>query len=202
MKAENLPTLAAASIRMNVKTTVLPSLVLLLVIPFLCGTANLDPGQSADCLERMAALIGIPIFTSLARWESSRGLFEITALRPVSFRFMISLRAGLSAAETFGLVLGFASFMKSRGCSFPLLDYSFRTLAAAMALGLAGLLIASAAKNTAAGFLGAFCFYFLLQTESLPGMFYPVANGISFSLAAFLAGTGAAILSLCRPAVR
>ena len=76
MKAENLLTIIGVNIRMNYKYTLLPAIALLFVIPFVYGTANLDYLQSADCLEQMVALIGIPGFTPLIRQEHSRSLYE------------------------------------------------------------------------------------------------------------------------------
>lgn len=202
MKVGNLLTIIIANIRMYGRDTVLPSLVLLLAVPFLYGTANLEARQSADCLERMVSLIGIPMFTALVRREHSRGLYEIVALRAVSLRLVLFLRVVLSIAGTLLLILGFAGYMRICGCVFPFFSYVFRALAGAMALGFTGLLAAVAAKNTASGFAGAFCFYFCLQADWFPELFRPVANGLSFWLVVFLAGTGAAAIWLCEPGSR
>lgn len=103
MKVKNLLIMIAANVRMNYKYTILPAILLLFVIPFVYGTTNLDDLKSADCLERMAALIEIPMFTALIWQENSRSLYEMIALR--SFRFVVLLRIGLSIADTLLLVL-------------------------------------------------------------------------------------------------
>lgn len=59
MRTENFLTVLGANVRMNYKNTLIPSILLLLVIPLIYGTANLDCIKSADCLERMVALTGI-----------------------------------------------------------------------------------------------------------------------------------------------
>ena len=145
---------------MHYKYTLLPGIALLFVIPFVYGTANLDCVQSADCLERMAALIGIPMFTPLIRQEHSRGLYETIAFRQVSLKFIVFLRIVLSVIGSILLILVFALYMRFCGCSFPLFPYAFRTLAASMTLGFTGLLLSSIVRNTIGGYLCAFCFYF------------------------------------------
>jgi hypothetical protein len=163
LKAQNLLTIIAANIRMNFKYTILPAMLLLIVIPFIYGTTNLDYLKSVDCLERMVALIGIPMFTGLVWQEHSHSLFEIIALRPVSFRFVVLLRIGLSAVCTLLLIIAFELYMQVCGCSFPFFAYALRTLAASMILGLTGLLISCISQNTISGYLGSFCLYFVVQ---------------------------------------
>lgn len=193
MKAENLLTIIGANIRMIYKYTLLPAIALLFMIPLIYGTANLDNLQSADCLERMAALIGIPMFTPLIRQEHSRSLYETIAFRQVSLRFIVLLRTVLSIIGSILLILAFEIHMRICGCSFPLFPYAFRTLAASMALGFTGLLLSSLVQNTIGGYLCAFCFYLIVQTGNLGELFRPVTNGIQFMLVLFLGGISLAI---------
>ena len=193
MKAENLLTIIGANIRMIYKYTLLPAIALLFMIPLIYGTANLDYLQSADCLERMAALIGIPMFTPLIRQEHSRSLYETIAFRQVSLRFIVLLRTVLSIIGSILLILAFEIHMRICGCSFPLFPYAFRTLAASMALGFTGLLLSSLVQNTIGGYLCAFCFYLIVQTGNLGELFRPVTNGIQFMLVLFLGGISLAI---------
>lgn len=188
---------------MNYKNTLIPSILLLLVIPLIYGTANLDDIKSADCLERMVVLVGIPMFTSLFYREQSRDAYSMIALRPFPFRAVAALRIGISVAVTFGLVIVFEVYMCACGSVFAVGTYAVRTLAACMVLGFAGLLCTSAVKNTVAGYLGAFSFYyFVVQTEVGSSVFRPVTNGIHPWLIVFLCGTGAAIIFFCKPVYR
>ena len=200
MKAENLFTIIAANIRMNYKYTLLPAIALLFMIPLIYGTSNLDHLQSADCLERMAALIGIPMFTPLIRQEHSRSLYETIAFRQVSLRFLVLLRTVLSIIGSILLIFAFEIYMRMCGCSFPLFPYAFRTLAASMTLGFTGLLLSSIVRNTIGGYLCAFCFYLIVQTGNSGELFRPVTNGIQFMLVLFLGGISLAILYFCKPA--
>jgi hypothetical protein len=185
---------------MNYKNTFIPSILLLLVIPLIYGTTNLDDIKSADCLERMVALIGIPMFTSLFCREQSHDLYGIVALRPFPFRAVAALRIGISAAGTFILVMAFEVYMCVCGSIFPFGVYAVRALAACVVLGFAGLLCASVVKNPVAGYLGAFCFYFVVQAGVGDSVFKPVTNGIHPLLGLFLCSAGAAIFLFCKPA--
>lgn len=199
MNAKNLLRIITANIRMNYKYTLLPAIVLLFIIPFIYETANLDNLQSADCLERMVALIGIPMFTPLIRQEHSRSLYETIAFRQVSLRFIFLLRTVLSIIGSILLIFAFEIYMRMCGCSFSLFPYAFRTLAASMALGLIGLLLSSIVQNTIGGYLCAFCFYLIVQTGNLGELFKPVTNGIQFMLILFLGGISLAIIYFCKP---
>nr|WP_304955321.1 hypothetical protein [uncultured Acetatifactor sp.] len=194
MKNENFLTVLKSNVRINHKHTLIPSILLLLVIPLIYGTANLDCVKSADCLERMTALIGIPMFTPLLYREQSEDLYSIVALRPFPLRAVAALQIGISAVEALGLILAFEVSMAVRGSTFPVGAYAFRTLAACMALGFTGLLCASAMKNVVAGYLGAFVFCFAVQARGGGSLFRAVTNGIQPPLLLFLFGAAAAIL--------
>lgn len=200
MKTENFLTVLGANIRMNYKNSLIPSILLLLVIPLIYGTANLDHIKSADCLERMVALIGIPMFTSLFYREQSPDLYSMVALRPLPFRAVAALRIGISTAVTFVLVIIFEIYLRVCGSTFPFGAYVVRALAMCMVLGFAGLLCASVVENTVAGYLGAFCLYFVVQAGACDSVFKPVTNGIHPLLILSLCGVGAAILLFCKPA--
>lgn len=80
--------------------------------------------------------------------------------------------------------------------------YAVRAFAAYMALGFAGLLCASVVKSTAAGYLGAFCYYFVVQAGTGDSMLKPVTNGIHPLLVLLLCSTVAASLFFCKPSYR
>ena len=142
------------------------------------------------------------MFTPLIRQEHSRSLYETIAFRQVSLRFLVLLRTVLSIIGSILLIFAFEIYMRMCGCSFPLFPYAFRTLAASMTLGFTGLLLSSIVRNTIGGYLCAFCFYLIVQTENLGELFRPVTNGIPFMLVLFLGGISLAILYFCKPAYR
>lgn len=194
MGARNLLTITGSNLRLNMKQTLFPAILLLFVIPLIYGTSNLDSVKSADCLERMAALIGLPMFVPLLKPEQNGGMDAIITMRSFPYRMIVVLRVVLSLICTAALVLVFEGYMRVGGCSFPVYDYALRTLTAAMTLGFVGLLASAVSGNTAVGFLVSFCWYCVLQVESLGTIFKSVSNGISVYQVLLLLGSGAAII--------
>ena len=102
MDAKNLLTITNSNLRLNIKQTLFPAILLLFVIPLIYGTSNLDSVKSADCLERMVALIGLPMFVPLLKPEQDGGMDAIITLRPFPYRIIIVLRVVLSLSRTPG----------------------------------------------------------------------------------------------------
>ena len=194
MEARNLLTITGLNLRLNIKQTLFPAVLLLLVIPLIYGTSNLDSVKSADCLERMVALIGFPMFVPLLKPEQNGGMDAIITLRPFPYRIIAVLRMVLSLICTVALILIFEGYMKIGGCSFPASIFAPRTLAVTMMLGFVGLLASAISRNTVVGFLVSFCWYCVLQVENIGAIFKSVSNGISVYQVLLLLGSGAAII--------
>ena len=194
MEVRNLLTIIASNFRLNFKRTFIPAILLLLITPLIYGTSNLDSIKSADCLERMTALIGLPMFVPLLRAEQDGGMDGIISLRPFPYWITVVLRMGLSLIGTLALILVFEGYMSINGCLFPAYAYTFRTLAVAMTLGFAGLLAGAVSRNTIVGFLVSFCWYCALQIENIGTIFKSVSNGISVYQVLLLLGSGSAII--------
>lgn len=194
MDAENLRTIIASNLRLNVKQTLFPAILLLIVIPLIYGTTNLDSIKSADCLERMVALIGLPLFVPLLKPEQNGGMDAIIGLRPFPRWIIAALRIGLSLLCAAALTLAFEGYMRMGGCAFPVGGYTLRTLAAVMTLGFVGLLASALSGNTAVGFLVSFCWYGVLQTDGLGTVFRSVSNGISVYQVLLLLGSSVVII--------
>lgn len=194
MDARNLLTITNSNLRLNMKQTLFPAILLLFVIPLLYGTSNLDSVKSADCLERMVALIGLPIFVPLLKPEQNGGMDAITTMRPFPYRMIVVLRVVLSLICTVALILVFEGYMSIGGCSFPAYAYALRTLAVTMTLGFVGLLASAISRNTIVGFLVSFCWYCVLQVENIGAIFKSVSNGINVYQVLLLLGSGAAII--------
>ena len=111
MGAINLLTIIGSSFRLNFKQTFFPAILILLVIPLIYGTSNLDSVKSADCLERMVALIGLPMFVPLLKPEQDSGMDAIITFRPFPYRIVTVLRMVLSLICTVALVLVFEGYM-------------------------------------------------------------------------------------------
>lgn len=194
MDAKNLLTITNSNLRLNMKQTLFPAILLLFVIPLIYGTSNLDSVKSADCLERMAALIGLPMFVPLLKPEQKVGMDAIITMRPFPYRMIVVLRVVLSLICTVALILIFEGYMRIGGCSFPVYTYALRTLAVTIMLGFVGLLASAISRNTIVGFLVSFCWYCVLQVENIGAIFKSVSNGIKVYQVLLLLGSGAAIV--------
>lgn len=86
MRVRDLLAITAFSFRLNAERTLFPAVLLLLVIPLIYGTSGLDGARTADCLERMAALIGIPMFVPLLKPEQAPGMEAVVSLGGVPYR--------------------------------------------------------------------------------------------------------------------
>ena len=194
METRNLLTITGSNLRMNIKHTLFPAILLLLVIPLIYGTSNLDSVKSAECLERMAALVGLPMFVPLLRPEQETGMDAMIAMRPFPYRLIVVLRVALSIIAAAVLILAFEGYMYMSGCRFPVCAYTVRTLTATMTLGFIGLLASAVSGNTTVGFLVSFCWYCALQMESVGAVFHCVSNRIGTQQALALVGSSAAII--------
>lgn len=194
METRNLLAITGSNFHLNFKQTLFPAILLLFVIPLIYGTSNLDSVKSADCLERMVALIGLPMFVPLLKPEQDGGMDAILTLRPIPYRIIAALRMMLSLICTVVLIIVFQGYMCVCGCSFPASVFAFRTLAVTMTLGFVGLLASAVSRNTAVGFLVSFCWYCVLQVENIGAVFKSVSNGITVYQVLLLLGSGAAIL--------
>ena len=202
MEARNLLTITGLNLRLNIKQTLFPAVLLLLIIPLIYGTSNLVSVKSADCLVRMVALIGLPMFVPLLRPEQDGGMVALITLRPFPYRIIIVLRMMLSLIRTVALILVFEGYMRISRCSFPPSVFTLRTLAVTMTLGFVGLLASAVSRNTAVGFLVSFCWYCVLQVENIGAIFKSVSNGISVYQVLLLLGSGAAIILFSLKSVR
>ncbi len=191
MRARNLLTVIGSNFRLNFKQTLFPAILLLFIIPLIYGTSNLDSVKSADCLERMVALIGLPMFVPLLKPEQEVGMDAVIIMRRFPYRMILVLRMAISLICTAMLILVFEGYMRIGGCSFPASVFALRTLAAAMTLGFVGLLASAVSGNTAVGFLVSFCWYCALQVEGIGAVFKSVSNGISVYQVLLLLGSGA-----------
>lgn len=194
MDVRNLFMITGSNLRLNMKHTLFPAIILLLVIPLIYGTSSLDSVKSAVCLERMVALIGLPMFVPLLKPEQDGGMDAIITMRPFPYWIIALLRMGLSLIGVMALIFAFEGYMRMGGCSFPVYAYTFRTLAVTMVLGFVGLLADAVSRNTVVGFLVSFCWYFVLQIESIGTIFKSVSNGINIYQVLLLMGSGMAVI--------
>lgn len=202
MEVRNFYTITKSNVRLIFKWTLFPAVIVLLIIPQIYGISNLDSMKSADCLERMVALIGIPMFVSLLKPEENGEIDAIIALRPFPYQIIVLLRILISLISTLSLILVFEGYMDIVGCSFPIVSYTFRTLAKSMILGFPGLLVSAVSRSTIVGFLVSFCWYGILQIESFGNIFQYVLDDISMYQMILLIGGYTVIVFFCKHSFR
>lgn len=194
MEVRNLLTITVSNLRLNFKRTFIPAMLILLIIPLIYGTSNLDSVKSADCLGRMVILIGLPMFVPLLEPEQHEGIEALITLRTFPYQLIIAIRMCFSLVCTFILILIFEFYMSVHGCMFPVCLYVIRTLIASMLLGFAGLLVSAVSRNTVIGYLATFCLYCIRQTGPMSCLFRPITSSMSIQQTAFLLGSGLAII--------
>ncbi len=178
MEVENFSEIMSANLRLMYKSTIVPAVIVLAIIPLIYGTSNLDAMKSAACLEQMAALIGIPMFVPILYPEQRDRLLEIITVRFLPYWMIVLIRIILSTIGSLFLIILFEIYMCICGDSFPFFLYMIRTLVASMILGLPGLFLSSVFQNTIVGYLVSFNLYFFIYMNDL-ACFKPVTNGIS-----------------------
>lgn len=197
MEGQNFLTILGVNIRLNMKHTIFPAVVILVIIPFIYGISNLDGMKSADCLERMVILVGIPLFVSLIGIEQNENIWNMIMLRNFPYRILVLLRMLISMIYCLVLVLAFEMYMIACGSTFPIFSYMFRTVVGAMLLGNCGLLLSSITKSTVVGYLSAFCFYFVSQSNFLNSLFHVVSEGVSIFHLLLIGVFGIIVLWIC-----
>lgn len=197
MEGQNFLTILGVNIRLNMKHTIFPAVVILVIIPFIYGISNLDGMKSADCLERMVILVGIPLFVSLIGIEQNENIWNMIMLRNFPYRILVLLRMLISMIYCLVLVLAFEMYMIACGSTFPIFSYMFRTVVGAMLLGNCGLLLSSITKSTVVGYLSAFCFYFVSQSNFLNSLFHVVSGGVSIFHLLLIGVFGIIVLWIC-----
>ena len=137
------------------------SVIFLLLIPQVYGISNLDSEKTADCLGKMTALIGIPLYVPILKWEQDSGIRDIILIKKFPYWITVLLRVAIAVIASMAMIYCFELYMIYRGCAFPINPYTVRTAAVSMLSGGLGLLGSALSKNTLVGFLAAFtCVFF------------------------------------------
>lgn len=94
---ENLFVIAKENGKIVFRRGAYAAVMFLFLVPFLYGTAGLDREKAADCLGRLVALVGIPLFVFLLKPEQEPGVRDIMLIREFPYRVMICLRMVFAA---------------------------------------------------------------------------------------------------------
>lgn len=169
------------------------AVLFLFLVPHLYGIANLNSEKAAECLGRLVALVGIPLFVSLLKPERDSDLRDIILMKEFPYHISIFLRMIFAALLSVVFISSFALYMVYQGCDFPVDIYTVRTEGVSMLIGGVGLLGSALFRRTLVGFLVSVGFVFLFY-DSFTGMVFEGIHGFVLIIEILLYGS---IVRLC-----
>ncbi len=165
----NLYVIAKENCKIVFRQGAYAAVTLLFLVPHLYGIANLNCEKAAECLGRLVALIGIPLFVFLLKPEQDFSLRDVILIKEFPYRISIFLRIIFAAFLSVVLICFFGRYMLYQGCDFPIGIYTLRTAGVSMLAGGVGLLVSAFSRRTLAGVLVSVGFVFLLY-DNFTGM--------------------------------
>jgi len=154
-------TIAVSSLRHNFLPHLILSVLLLLVTPFVFGTANVDAKAAAIPLEMFVSLIGIILITPVflpEQQENIRDAVESKATSPVC---VYVIRIGTSLLAMLALITIFVCYMKGNGCAISLPSAVYGAFSGGIFLGALGLLAYGASRVITVGYMVPLTYYML-----------------------------------------
>ncbi len=174
----NYYVLAKENFKIAVIKTIFPTFIILVLIPFVFGTSNLNSTKAAECLEKMVGLIGIPIFVPILKPEQNSAIHEVIFIKEFPYRVIVIFRLIMATILTVLSIYFFELYMLNHGCIFPIYKYLYRAIMVTMMIGGCGLCASAITGSTLVGYLIAFVYYFILQWNILGGVMSIVAKGV------------------------
>lgn len=156
----NLYIIVKENYKLIFRQSITLSVIFLLLIPQVYGTSNLDSGKTAECLGKMTALVGIPLYVPVLKWEQDSGIRDVILIKKFPYWITVFLRMVIAVIASAIMIYGFVLYMVHSGCEFPVNLFAVRTVMVSMLAGGVGLLGSALSKNTLVGFLAAFSFVF------------------------------------------
>lgn len=151
---------AKINLKHNALLPAVVSFAIIILIPFMVGTVNLDSYNAAIPMEMFASLIGIVMLTPVFLPEQNADIDDLVSSKYVSASKIYMLRTICSILIIISFICLFAAYMKIRSC-----DVTWKlvvgTLADAVFLGALGMLAASICNNTVIAYMPPIVFYTL-----------------------------------------
>ncbi len=179
MAQSNYYILAKENFKIAVRKTTLPTLIILVLVPFVFGTSNLNSMKAAECLEKMVGLIGIPIFVPILKPEQDTAIREGIFTKEFPYRVIVVFRLIMATMLTVLSIYFFELYMLNHGCIFPIYKYLYRAIMVTMLLGGCGLCASAITGSTLAGYLISFVCYFVSQLNILGWAMNIVSSGVN-----------------------
>lgn len=188
--------IAKAQVKLCLRVNILFSVVIMALVPVVCGIDNLDASSSSVVLERFVSFTGIVLLTPAFLPEQDKNIAEVAESKYTSHIKIYLIRFILSAVSLLLLVSGFIAVMILLSCEFDALKYIFGTFATAFFLGSLGFTAYAVSDNVVAGYLFPLGYYMfnMFSGRSLKNLYLFSLSGNSFTEKYWLLGIGAALI--------
>lgn len=161
----NLYVIIKENFKIVFRQGVYAAITFLFLIPYIYGITNLNSEKAAECLGKLVALIGIPLFVFVLKPEQDPDIRDVILTKKFPYHSCILLRIVFATVLSVALIYLFVLYMLYQGCEFPICTYTMRTAEISMLIGGIGLLGSVVFRKTLAGFLLSVSFVFLFYDD-------------------------------------
>ena len=159
--SEKIRSIAVSNLRHNFLPHFILSVLLLLLTPFVFGTANVDAKTAAVPLEMFVSLIGIILLTPVFLPEQSGSIRDVVESKATASAFVYSIRIGIALFSMLALIAAFVLYMKGNGCTVSRVSAVFGTFSSSIFLGALGLFIYGISDTLIVGYMAPMVYYML-----------------------------------------
>jgi hypothetical protein len=158
---EKIRTIAVSNLRHNFLPHFILSVLLLLLTPFVFGTANIDAKTAAIPLEMFVSLIGIILLTPVFLPEQHENIRDVVESKATATISIYAIRIGIALLSMLALIAAFALYMKEKGCAIDFTVAVFGTFSGSVFLGALGLLAYGLSNAITVGYMVPMVYYML-----------------------------------------
>lgn len=150
-----------SNLRHNFLPNFILSVLLLLLTPFVFGTANVDAKAAAIPLEMFISLIGIILFTPLFLPEQHENIRDVVESKVTTSIYVYGIRIGIALLGILALIAAFSLYMKENGCSIDFTPAVFGTFSSSFFLGALGMFAYGLSDTLIVGYMAPMVYYML-----------------------------------------
>jgi hypothetical protein len=154
-------TIAVSNLRHNFLPDFSLSLLLLLLTPFIFGTANVDAKAAAIPLEMFVSLIGIILLTPAFLPEQQENVRNVVESKATPSNCVYGIRICIVLLSMLVLIAAFTFYMKGNGCKFDISAAVFGTFSGSLFLGALGLFAYGLSNTITVGYMVPMVYYML-----------------------------------------
>ena len=158
---EKIRAIAVSNLRHNFLPQFILSVLLLLLTPFLFGTANVDAKTAAIPLEMFVSLSGVILLPPVFLPEQHEGIRNVVEAKATAPAGVFAIRIGIALVGMLALMAVFTLYMKENGCAVRFFPAVFGTFSNGVFLGALGLLAYGLSDAIAVGYMAPMVCYML-----------------------------------------